>query len=95
MSIVPGHRRLTRDTVAWVSTISIRDLRNKGGDVVERARMGEHLTITNAGRPVATLGPLPRPPSSLTVLLSRRAHLPPIDPQALRADLDAVIDPGL
>jgi prevent-host-death family protein len=78
-----------------MATISIRDLRNKGGDVVERARMGEELTITNAGRPVATLGPLPRPPLSLAVLLSRRAHLPPIDPQGLRDDLDAVIDPGL
>lgn len=90
-----NHRCLTRDTIAGMDTISIRDLRNKGGDVVERARMGEHLTITNAGRPVATLGPLPHPPLHLAVLLSRRASLPPIDLRALRDDLDAVIDPGL
>lgn len=78
-----------------MATASIRELRNTGGEVVERARKGEDVTITSSGRPVAVLGPLPRPPLTLEVILSRRASLPPIDPQALRDDLDAVLDPGL
>lgn len=87
--------RITRDTLDGMDTVSIRDLRNRGGDIVDRARMGEQLTITSSGRPVATLGPLPRPPVSLAVLVERRASLPPVDPRALRADLDRLIDPEL
>ncbi|HET8929372.1 MAG TPA: type II toxin-antitoxin system prevent-host-death family antitoxin [Acidimicrobiales bacterium] len=78
-----------------MATVSIRDLRNRGGDVVERARMGEQLTITSSGRPVATLGPLPRRPLGLEAILRRRATLPPIDPRSLRDDLDRVVDPEL
>ena len=32
-----------------------RDLRNHGGEIVERAERGERLTITRAGTPVAEL----------------------------------------
>jgi prevent-host-death family protein len=78
-----------------MSTVSIRDLRNKGGEVVDRASRGEVITITRAGKPVAELHPLPRQPLSREALLARWRQLPPLDPVKLRADLDSVIDPRL
>lgn len=75
--------------------VSIRELRNQGGEVVDRAAGGEEIVITRAGKPVAELRP--SAPASLTAsaLLARWAHLPAGDPVALRADIDAVIDPRL
>lgn len=76
-------------------TVSIRDLRNHGGDVVDRVIAGEHLTITRSGRPVAELIPLRRTPLPAGVLLDRWRALPAVDPQRLRDDIDAVMDPSL
>jgi prevent-host-death family protein len=78
-----------------MSDISIRDLRNHGGEVIERALRGERLTITKAGKPVAQLVPLPRPPASLDALRRRWARLPRVDPVTLRHEIDAVVDPDL
>lgn len=75
--------------------VSIRDLRNHGGDVVARAQRGERLTITRAGKPVAQLVALRRPPMSLDELRERRARLPVVDPARLREDVDAVTDAAL
>jgi prevent-host-death family protein len=77
------------------SEIGIRELRNHGGDVVDRASAGERLIITRSGRPVAELRPLPKQPLKAAVLLERRRGLPPVDPARLREDLDAVVDPSL
>lgn len=78
-----------------MSDVSIRDLRNHGGEVVERAQRGERLTITRAGVPVAQLVALPRSPVSLDELRQRWARLPDVDPAALRRDIDDVLDPAL
>jgi prevent-host-death family protein len=75
--------------------ISIRDLRNHGGQVVDRAAAGESLTITRSGRPVAELRPLRRQALKATVVLERWRRLPPVDPRRLREDLDAIVDPSL
>lgn len=75
--------------------VSIRELRNHGGDVVDRAQRGERLTITRDGKPVAQLSALGPPPVTLTELVRRRASLPEVDPASLRRDIDAVIDPEL
>ena len=75
--------------------VTIRDLRNHGGDVVDRAAKGEHLTITRSGTPVAELRPLGREPVPLDVLIARRRHLPQVDPARLRKDLDQALDPSL
>ncbi len=75
--------------------VTIRELRNRGGDVVDRVAAGERLTVTRDGHPVAELRPLPSPPLGATALLRRWHRLPALDAAALRADLDAVIDPGL
>jgi len=78
-----------------VSEVSIRELRNRGGDVVDRAISGERLTITRSGKPVAELRPLPQQPLALEVILTRRQNLPPVDPDRLRDDLDQLLDPTL
>jgi prevent-host-death family protein len=78
-----------------VADVSIRDLRNHGGEVVERAQRGERLTITRDGRPVAQLVALPRSGAPLDELRRRWAKLPHVDPDALRRDIDDVLDPEL
>ncbi len=78
-----------------MAEISIRELRNHGGEVIDRVARGEKLTVTRDGKPVAQLQPLDRPPLSTAILLRRWSKLPPMDPDALRRDLDAVIDPSL
>ncbi len=78
-----------------MSEVSIRELRNQGGEVVDRVAAGEEITITRAGRPVAALHPAPPPALKAEVLLARWRGLPVGDPAALRRDLDAVLDPSL
>lgn len=78
-----------------MTDVSMRDLRNKGGDVVDRVQRGEHLTVTRSGRPVARLVPVPRPALPAAVLLERWQHLPPVDPDRLRRDVDEVLDASL
>lgn len=78
-----------------MADVSIRDLRNHGGEVVDRAQRGERLIITRSGKPVAELLPIRRAPVPLDELRKRWARLPDVDPAALRNDIDAVIDAGL
>jgi prevent-host-death family protein len=78
-----------------MSTVTIRDLRNLGGKVLERVLAGESLTVTRAGTPVAELRPVHRPGLDRETLLARWRRLPPVDPVALRRDIDAVLDPSL
>ena len=73
--------------------VTIRDLRNHGGEVIDRVAGGERLTITRAGRPVAELRPLPPRPLGAAALLRRWRRLRPLDQAMLRSDLDAVVDP--
>jgi prevent-host-death family protein len=86
---------LTRDTIFSVTDVSIRDLRNHGGDIVDRVTQCEQVTITRAGKAVAELHPLPRPSLSAAALLARWHLLPTLDPGALRADIDQLIDPRM
>lgn len=75
-----------------MSEVSIRDLRNHGGEVIDRAQRGERLTITRDGKPVAQLVALPPTPVRLGELRRRWAQLPSVDPAALRRDLDEILD---
>jgi prevent-host-death family protein len=75
--------------------VSIRELRNHGGEVVGRVELGEQLTVTRDGKPVATLQPLSRPALSITTLVRRWSNLPPMDIVAFRRDVDSVIDQEL
>jgi prevent-host-death family protein len=74
-----------------VAEVSIRDLRNHGGDVIDRVASGERITVTRSGKPVAELRPL-KSGVPAEVLIQRRQHLPAVDPHALRADIDSLVD---
>jgi antitoxin (DNA-binding transcriptional repressor) of toxin-antitoxin stability system len=78
-----------------MSEVSIRDLRNHGGEVVDRAARGEQITITRSGRPVAQLRQLDREPLTAEELIARHRNLPPVDHGKMRAELDSIIDPSL
>lgn len=75
--------------------VSVRDLRNHGGEVLDRVAAGEQLTVTRDGRPVARLLPLPRNTVTAATLLARWKGLPAVDPVALREDIDTVLDSSL
>ena len=74
--------------------MTVRELRNQGGQVLDRVLAGEQLMITRDGQPVAELSPLSIP-TNLTTLKKRAAKLKAIDPISLRNDLDEIIDPWL
>jgi prevent-host-death family protein len=78
-----------------MAEVSIRELRNHGGDVVDRVEAGERVVVTRSGRPVAELRPVRAGRLTATALLARWRRLPPLDPVALRADIDATVDPTL
>jgi prevent-host-death family protein len=78
-----------------MSEVSIRELRNRGGEVIERVARGERLLVTRDGHAVAELRPLGRPAATAAVLVERWSRLPRIDVERLRADIDEVIDPQL
>jgi prevent-host-death family protein len=77
------------------SAVSVRDLRNHGGDVLDRVTAGESLIVTRGGRPVAELRPLPSSTRSADVIVERWRHLPPVDAADLRFDVDEWLDQSL
>jgi prevent-host-death family protein len=75
--------------------VTIRELRNHGGDVMDRVAAGERLIVTRGGRPVAELHPVRSTPIGAEPLLRRWRRLPSLDLDKLRADLDEIVDPAL
>ncbi len=75
--------------------MTIRELRNHGGGVVDRVLAGESLTVTRDGTPVAELRPVAGARLSAAALVERRRHLPAVDPTRLRSDVDELLDPSL
>ena len=78
-----------------MAEVSIRDLRNHGGEVIDRVVGGERLTNTRDGRRVAELRPLGRQAIPARVLMERWSRLPSVDLPRFRADLDRVLDARL
>jgi prevent-host-death family protein len=80
-----------------MARVTIRELRNEGGDIVDRAARGEQVTITRSGRPVAELRPLRplRTPLSADALLERWRRVPAVDPVGLREDVDELVGGSL
>ena len=74
-----------------MSSVNVRDLRNHGGEVLDRVSAGEIITVIRSGSAVAELRPLPRLGLSAAELVARRRLLPPVEPAALRDDIDAII----
>jgi prevent-host-death family protein len=75
--------------------VSIRELRNHGGEVLARVEQGETVTVTRNGRPVAELRPLRRNGLTAEELVRRWRRLPVVDPDVLRRDIDEVVDQSL
>lgn len=75
--------------------VTIRELRNHGGNVVDRVAAGETLTVTRSGKPVAELRPIAQPAVNAEVLLARWRRLPHVDPDRLPEDLDEFLDSAL
>ncbi len=78
-----------------MSDVTIRDLRNHGGEVIDRVLTGETVVIARSGIPVAELVPLPPEGLDAGALLARWQAVPPIDAVAFRRDLDRALDPSL
>jgi prevent-host-death family protein len=78
-----------------MADVSIRDLRNHGGDVVDRAARGEEITITRSGKAVAELRAISPPALAAEALLTRWRRLPSVDPVAFREDIDRLLDASL
>ncbi len=70
-----------------------RELRNDSGEIVRAAEAGETITVTRNGVPVAELRPLRRRQFvPFAEAAASAAHLPNIDPEAFRRDVDRLID---
>ena len=78
-----------------MASITVRELRNDGGRVLDRVEQGESLIVTRDGRPVAELRPIERKPLSSEALLERYRHMPYVDPVKLRRDIDELFDTSL
>ena len=78
-----------------MESVTVRELRNRGGEVLRRVERGERFVVTRDGAPVAELRPLPHPSVGPAELIRRRKQLPRVNPDALRRDVDNLIDPSL
>lgn len=75
--------------------VNVRQLRNHGGDVLDRVLRGETLVVTRGGSPVAELRPVPRPAVTSEELLSRWRRIPHTEADGIRRELDDILDPAL
>ena len=75
-----------------MAEVTIRDLRNHGGEVIDRVEGGEHVIVTRSGKAVAELRPLRARALTASVLLDRWHRLPPVDPVALLRQIDEALD---
>jgi len=75
--------------------VSVRELRNHGGRVLDRVARGECLTVTKDGAPIAELRPIRRRSLPAAELIERARRLPQVDPQRLRQDIDELLDQSL
>lgn len=78
-----------------MDTVSVRELRNNGGAVLDKVARGEAVIVTRDGAEVAELHPRGRRGLSATELLRRWRAVPPVDPDRLRRDIDEVVDQTL
>lgn len=78
-----------------VDTVSVRELRNNGGAVLDKVARGEAVVVTRDGAEVAELHPSRRPGMSAAELIARRRSLPVVDAERFRREIDEVVDQSL
>lgn len=71
--------------------MSIRDLRNQGGEILDSVMRGATVTVTRQGRPIAELRPLRRGTDTAR-LLELWHGTPTFSLEGLRADLAEILD---
>ncbi len=81
--------------MSHMGMVSVRELRNDGGRVLDRVAGGEHVVVTRDGHPVAELVPIRPRPLTAEALLERWRRLPVLDAARLRHDVDELLDAGL
>ena len=87
---------VTGDTIGFMGTVNVRDLRNHGGEVLDRVSAGEEVTVLRSGGTVvARLVPVPRPGLSPHELVRRRRNLAAVDPEVFKRDVDDLLDATL
>ena len=91
----PGGVSHMRDTMCNMERVTVRELRNNGGRVLDRVAAGERVVVTRDGVVVAELAPASGEPLDAQTLLDRWRHLPVIDADRFRTDVDAALDAGL
>jgi len=85
-----SHRCYSR---VMLHQLTQRELRNRSGEIMRALDRGERFVVTRHGVPVADLTPIGRRgPVSAEALLDAVAAAPKVDPDRLRADLDAIAD---
>ncbi len=77
-----------------MTDVSIRDLRNQGGEILDSVMRGATVTVTRQGRPIAELRPLRRG-SDTAQLLAQWRGTPTFSLDLLRADLAEILDDAL
>jgi prevent-host-death family protein len=77
-----------------VTSVSIRDLRNHGGEILDSVMRGANVTVTRQGRPIAQLRPLMQGTDTVELLEHWRGT-PTFALEDLRRDLAAVVDDSL
>lgn len=99
VSVALGSRaassHITGDTLGAMKTVTVRELRDDGGAVLDRVARGEELIVTRDGAEVAELRPRRRRASAPADLIERRRNLPKVDSDLLRRDIDAVLDSAI
>ncbi len=75
-----------------MAEVTVRDLRNKGGEILKQVESGRSFVVTRDGAPVAELRPLDRQPLSRDVIIERFKRVPLVDTKRLRHDIDSFID---
>lgn len=78
-----------------MTIVTVRDLRNHGGEVLDRVARGEHVVVTRDGRPVAELRQVVGEGVAANVLIGRWRHAPHVDAAAFRRDIDDLLDASL
>ena len=91
----PQRPCITGDTLASMKEITVRELRNNGSAVINRVLSGESLIVTRDGDEVAELRPVHQRPTHISALRKKWQGLPSLNPVALRADIDSIIDQSI
>jgi hypothetical protein len=72
--------------------LTVHELRDDGGAVLDRGSSRRGVDRDPGWHEVAELRPGRRPAPAAADLIERRHHLPKVDPDLLRRDIDLVLD---